>query len=199
MNIHSLSGFLRVVEHEFDGVSYDVPYMGYKMDGEDGIRNSYGLTQLKSVDYFTHISGASYFIEFSDLLRQRNMISERISKIKTSNLDKETKRCLIKKENAAMHTELINKYMQSRYPIELVAEKEPDILTKECKKIYLAVYAPPHSSIPQSSLVELFRFLDILKSGVSSQINKRFCTEFLMLSFEDFIKHRSDITLYKTS
>lgn len=176
-NKRNIADFLELMNHEFPAIPLTLNQMGYKVDGNDGIKKHCKLNDLKSVDYFCEQSAQSQntrclLIEFSDLSRQQSSILDKIVNIAKSDLPKSQKTQIKKDYYKTIQKELVTKYKDSIHILNNMSDYIDDIPPALAghHHTFIIVVAPIDKAMPANKRVDIVRFLDELKDKVAQSI-----------------------------
>ncbi len=180
--------FLEEMQHEFpEHNGIEVNRAGFKVDGQ-GIKYHCKLNTLKSVDYFeVNDKHGFVLVEFSDLLRQNEQIEKTIKDIKESNITPCQRTKLIREQYKKINQELVSKYKDSITLNKLMhssVENIPPELNSVGK--YVVVVTPQDKSLPNSTQMDIHRFLDTLKDKIRNSIPKELYTSVVVLHLDTF-------------
>lgn len=171
-----ISTFLENMDHEFPDYQETVPFNGYKVDGNAGIKVHCQLRQLKSVDYFYDQQSRLLFIEFSDLSRHRDSVEERKEEVSGAKpLTPHTKKQILKNIGCEIHKELRTKYTDSLSILGKVGRHTNNMpIAFECSdneiKFHIVVPPLPNVNEGKDKVIDLIRFYDNLKDKVKAAI-----------------------------
>lgn len=163
-----IADFLEVMDHEFPEVSTQVDKLGYKVDGNQGIKVHCNLRNLKSVDYlFEHPKGF-YIIEFSDLIRQHKQIEVEKETLKAANVDRALKKKLLKERGKIIHSELISKFKDTVQILNLIENHLSNIPESfHTNNRHYLIIVPP---LNERDGIEYSRVLEQIKDTVKQCI-----------------------------
>lgn len=168
-----ISEFLQHLDHEFKDVAVKLNQQGYKIDGNQGIKVHCNMRNFKSADYFYLDCQDSKLIilEFSDLYAQRQQIDAQIAALKTSDLDKSTRRTLIKQQHTVIHKELVDKFKDTLHILSQLNDyfdNIPQTIGEKPQRFLIVV--PPFTHYLNIDDVDMVRILDALQDKVKQAL-----------------------------
>lgn len=169
-----ISTFLENMDHEFPDYQEAVPFNGYKVDGNAGIKVHCQLRQLKSVDYFYDNQSRLFFIEFSDLSRHRDSVEARKEEVSEAKpLTSHTKKQILKSIGCEIHKELRTKYTDSLSILGIAGRHISNMpIAFECSDndITFHIVVPPLPNEGKDKVIDLIKFYDNLKDKVKAAV-----------------------------
>lgn len=185
-----LSITYKIMLHEFTNCQENIEKFGYKMDGNDGVRNLCFLTELKSVDYLHAKNEEFFLIEFTDLARQHSGILLKIETIKQSNLNKKDQRDYIKGLSSEIQREMREKFIHSLQILHKVKDhfiNVPEQIT-DTLKAFLIVFANFDNDTTDEKKFEIARFIDNLKDNLSNSLPDQLYKEVKLIPLNNLVK-----------
>lgn len=184
---------LETMKHELDRTSGVLESIGYRVDGEKGVKSVVGLEQRKSVDYFFEIKNKCQFLEFTDLARgQEDLLGieefikgaqKTLQKIKLSKLVKQDSR-----------RELVEKFKDSKdifIKIPIHYQNIPETFVNFEAKIFYIVHAPINDELSRVEKATIARFLSTLQGQVSNCLEDDICERVKLILLDQFIEEVS--------
>jgi len=184
-----LSEHLEVMNHEICGNDAVIEHSGYKVDGDNGIKNAVGLNARRSVDYFCVIKGDCQFVEFSDLARWKEDILGVDDVI--ARLEQTSRNILSKLIKQNSRREMVEKFKDSKdifTKIPSVYDNSPKTFLSVESKIFYIVYAPISEQLGDAAKVEIARFLTTLQSSISDCLEADICHRVKVIILSKFIQ-----------
>lgn len=188
-----ISSFQETMDHEFsDFPNLKVNKLGYKVDGNSGIKKHCNCNDLKSVDYFCETDGSSYLmVEFSDLVKQDHQIQTKLSSIQTSDLDRPLKKELRKFYFKQIHQELTTKFKDSFSIVGIMKDVKSNLdnIPKDFneKPKYLVVVAPIESH-PEEKKIDVIRLIDEIQNKLTNSLPKQLYLSVKVVPLEAILK-----------
>ncbi|WP_336291983.1 hypothetical protein [Aeromonas dhakensis] len=182
-----ISVFLEIMDHEFPRYNQTLPFSGYKVDGQSGIKVHCNLNGLKSVDYFYEkkTQGKVCFIEFSDLERHRDSVNARLAEVGGAKpLTRATKKKILNTIGCEIHQELKTKYTDSLSILSRVErhiENIPEAFDCTDEEIVFHIVVPPLTEITEKDrLIDIIKFYDTLKDKVKAVIPSQMISDVII-------------------
>lgn len=187
--ITDLSEHLEIMNHEMDRVNCEITHKGYRVDGENGIKQIINLNNRKSIDYFYIQNGKCLFIEFSDLARNKEDLSGLEESIDTINNEFHQNKLkkLIKNDH---RDEMIAKFKDSKdifAKIPTHFQNIPPAFLNNDAKTFFIIHAPINETLPDVDKVEIGRYLRNLKARISDCLEEEICDRVRLIFLEQFI------------
>jgi hypothetical protein len=184
-----LSEHLESMNHEISDCFEVIGYEGYRVDGDNGIKNAVNLTSRKSVDYYCIISSKCNFIEFSDLARgQEDLLGIEASIDRVFPPMQRNKLRKLVKQDA--RRDLVEKFKDSKDIFTKISDtynEVPSEFLDESAKVFYIVHAPINDNLTDSEKSEIARFLITLEATVSSTLEDDICERVKLVLLNKFI------------
>ncbi|MBC3874550.1 hypothetical protein [Undibacterium flavidum] len=180
------------MDHEFARVTTPLEKYGYKMDGENGIKQRCALDKLKAADYIDDETTKIAFVEFSDIARQfHNLLGENeiLEKLVVSKKTEEAKVCrtLCKNNLDSVIDEIKQKFKDSLHILGEVKVRYVDIPLSFTNKPFALLVIAPHSNDDQPCRKdEIARLLDNLNNRLTLSLPENLFSGFRMLTIERY-------------
>ena len=173
----SIEQHLEKMDPELDRVDITLNISGYKVDGDNGIKNIVNLPNRKSIDYFYLKGSNCIFLEFSDIARQKEDHLETISKM--NGCDQDVKNKFKKLFRNGLRSECLAKFKDSRdilakFP-EFYSDLHAPLLSNDAKEFWL-IHAPIYNELSDGQKAKITRYLSTLKTSISSGLEDEICS-----------------------
>lgn len=185
--MRSINDFCEPLDHEFDELNLVLKAHGAKLDGEDGLKLYCKLNKFKSVDYLFSGKSGYYFLEFSDIAKQKDDLILRADLIKKiKDLPSKEKRRLVKSFHKTINEEVVSKYKDTCH-IFIHAKQHvcnvPETVDTGC---HLFIVFSPLDDRFADNKTEIIRFLDNMKDKITQAIPDPIFKQVSVLSIDQF-------------
>lgn len=188
----SFNDFRELLDHEFRNVEPLVSMYGIRLDKSDGVKEAFGLQDLKSADYFANIKDTDIVLEFSDLGSQVDRVLNQIAEIKKSDISSGLKKEVAGNFRKSVAQEARNKYVSTCLLFSTLRDNCQDRVTDVpelpdgCK--FIVVYAPFRDELSTSD-TDIARFIEYMRDNLVTMIPDEICNKVEVLPL-DLFKHR---------